>query len=173
MISNPQQYIDRALKHIDIIQDAYLKMVSSVYVWPETNLYKGDWSAIPLKYNYKNLVDTPINFLIDVCPIAMFSILKPGTEIKKHRGHINYCEYVYRCHVCLQNSENNVLVVENNPYIWKANEGFWFDDSKEHWGWNKGTKERVILMFDIPRDLNCPPSMSEEMIKRFEDLSFK
>lgn len=141
----------------------------NIFEWPETNLYHGNWNSIPLRYNYKTVIHSPLDDFLKQTSIAMFSILGPNTELKKHRGHLGYCEYIKRYHYCIHESEDNVLAVNYEPFIWQEGEGFWFDYSLEHWGWNRGTKDRVILMFDIPNDPSNPPAMTDTMNERFND----
>lgn len=160
-------YIEQCKQHINIIRDVYEKAHAHITTWPEQHLYSGDWSAIGLKYNYTFTQSTPLDFLLKDASIAMFSILKPNTIIKPHAGHVPYSNHIRRYHFCIQASEDNYLFVGNDIFEWKEGEGFTFDDSKIHYGWNKGTVERVVLLFDIPIDLSDPPPMAVKMDDRF------
>jgi hypothetical protein len=153
--------------NIELVDNEYARLASTVTRWPEQNLYTGNWNAILLRYNYKTVIPSELDNILQNTSIAMFSILSPGTEILKHQGHMGYCEHIWRVHFCIQNSENNVLSVNNVPYVWKRSESFYFDDTEEHWGWNRGSVNRVVLMFDIPRINGSKPPMTEKMNGRF------
>lgn len=160
-------YIEQCKEHFDLIKSVYNDIKADHSNWPETHLYKGDWSAVSIKYKYSFLRKTPINFLLEDASVAFFSILRPGTILKPHYGYPPYCNDIYRHHFCIESSEDNYLFVEDQIYEWKVGEGFCFDDSKLHYGWNKGTTDRVVLLFDIPRDLHRPPPMSDKMVERY------
>jgi aspartyl/asparaginyl beta-hydroxylase (cupin superfamily) len=151
---------------IDLIRDTYEHIKIHTAKWPELHLYSGDWSAILLKYNYEYLFDTPLNDLLIASPVALFSILKPNTVIKKHTGYKGYSEHVWRFHICLQTSSDAVLFVDSIPHRWIEGRGFYFDDTKEHWGWNNGETDRVVLVFDVPRTAH-KPQMVDNMKRQF------
>ena len=164
--------IEYCQQNHNLIVDTFNLLKNNNNKWPETNLYSGDWRSIPLRYDYKTVIPTLLDDFLKQTSIAMFSILGPSTELKKHKGHLGYCEHIKRYHYCIHESEDNVLVVNYEPYVWQEGEGFWFDDSQDHWGWNRGLKDRVILMFDIPNDPTNPPAMTATMNERFNDRIF-
>lgn len=164
---SPDLIIQQFVSKIDLIRNVYYDIKDKQTQWPEKHLYDGNWLAVPLKYNYNFIINSPLDTLLQDAPIALFSILKPNTQLKKHRGYPNYAEFVWRFHICLESSNNTLFVVDEQMYTWEAGEGFYFDDSKEHWGWNRGNNDRVALVFDLPRTDFKPP-MSQKMEYRFK-----
>lgn len=168
MIYQDNETIKTFENNLHLIEETFIQIACEKNSWLETHLYQGNWSAIPLKYNYKFIKNTNLDVLLDTASIAMFSILSPGTKILKHRGHLPYAEHIWRYHMCLSHSEDNKLIVEEDVFQWHRGKCFYFDDSKEHWGWNNGSVDRVVLLFDIPRT-DYKPTMTEKMRQRFEN----
>lgn len=81
-------------------------------------------------------------------PIALWSLLKPGTHIKPHHGLLNTRLI---CHVPMIIPENCALRVGNDTRSWKDGEALIFDDSIEHEAWNRSQEPRVVLLFEIWR----------------------
>lgn len=81
-------------------------------------------------------------------PMALFSLLKPGTHIFPHNGLLNTRLI---CHLPLIVPEGCRLRVGNE--IRPSEEGrlMIFDDSIEHEAWNDGDSRRVVLLFEIWR----------------------
>jgi hypothetical protein len=120
------------------------------------------WSAFHLYRNGELVEDNAMRVplimrLLDVLPIprirrrspmALISILKPGTHIPPHHGMINTRLI---CHVPLVAETGCRLragaetrdVVEGRAMI--------FDDSFEHEAWNDGDAVRAVLLFEIWR----------------------
>lgn len=97
---------------------------------------------------------------------ALFAMLKPGSEIKPHKGTGNY---VIRCQLPLLNIPNNSssgIQCGSHPY--KGEKKFHyqdklliFDDSNWHGAWNKSNLNRIVLIFDV-----INPSIDEKKYKQ-------
>jgi aspartyl/asparaginyl beta-hydroxylase (cupin superfamily) len=87
-------------------------------------------------------------------PMALFSLLKPGTHIFAHNGLINTRLI---CHLPLIVPEGCRLRVGNETRSWEEGKLLIFDDSIEHEAWNDGCSRRVVLLFEIWR-----PEIDEE-----------
>jgi hypothetical protein len=81
-------------------------------------------------------------------PIALWSLLKPGTHIQAHHGLLNTRLI---CHIPLIVPGNCALRVGNEAREWREGEALIFDDSFEHEAWNRSASTRVILLFEIWR----------------------
>ncbi|WP_281989577.1 aspartyl/asparaginyl beta-hydroxylase domain-containing protein [Aquimarina aggregata] len=83
---------------------------------------------------------------------ALFSILQPGTHIKKHCG-----EYagLLRYHLGLKVNDPSLckLRVEDQIINWEEGKAFIFDHTLEHEAWNNSDSIRVILILDFIRKL--------------------
>lgn len=121
---------------------------------------RGDWDFFPL-YAY----GVPFLDNLDACPktkelvdsipdrtTVFFSILKPGTHVKAHRGA--YRGYL-RYHLGLQVPESEAcgLRLTDKTYHWQNGESMVFDDTFDHEAWNKGTEDRIILYVDFIRPM--------------------
>lgn len=87
-------------------------------------------------------------------PIALWSLLKPGTHIQPHHGLLNTRLI---CHIPLIVPDDCAIRVGNETRAWRAGEALIFDDSFEHEAWNRSEHTRVILLFEIWR-----PEISED-----------
>ena len=81
-------------------------------------------------------------------PIALWSLLKPGTHIQPHHGLLNTRLI---CHVPLIVPGDCALRVGNETREWREGEALIFDDSFEHEAWNRSDSTRVVLLFEIWR----------------------
>jgi aspartyl/asparaginyl beta-hydroxylase (cupin superfamily) len=81
-------------------------------------------------------------------PMALFSLLKPGTHIFPHNGLLNTRLI---CHLPLIVPEGCRLRVGNETRAWEEGRLLIFDDSFEHEAWNDGASRRVVLLFEIWR----------------------
>lgn len=87
-------------------------------------------------------------------PMAMISILKPGTHIPPHHGMINTR---LLCHIPLVVPKGCRLRVGAETREVVEGQAMIFDDSFEHEAWNDGDSVRAVLLFEIWR-----PELSEE-----------
>lgn len=81
-------------------------------------------------------------------PMAIFSLLKPGTHIFPHHGLINTRLI---CHLPLIVPDGCRFRVGNETRPWREGELVIFDDSVEHEAFNEGSSRRVVLLFEIWR----------------------
>jgi hypothetical protein len=94
------------------------------------------------------LAAVPIPRIAGRSPMAMFSILRPGTHIPPHTGMLNTRLI---CHLPLIVPEGCRLRVGNYTRAVEAGRMMIFDDSIEHEAWNDGPTTRVVLLFEIWR----------------------
>jgi aspartyl/asparaginyl beta-hydroxylase (cupin superfamily) len=87
-------------------------------------------------------------------PMALFSVLEPGTHIPAHTGMLNTRLI---CHLPLIVPERCRLRVGSDTRLVQAGRTMIFDDSVEHEAWNDGDSTRVVLLFEIWR-----PELDEE-----------
>ncbi|MFS0736365.1 aspartyl/asparaginyl beta-hydroxylase domain-containing protein [Sphingomonas sp. 1P06PA] len=81
-------------------------------------------------------------------PMALFSLLKPGTHIRPHHGLLNTRLI---CHLPLIVPPGCAMRVGAETREWQRGKLTIFDDSFEHEAWNHGRSTRVILLFEIWR----------------------
>lgn len=83
---------------------------------------------------------------------AMFSILEPGKEIPPHRGPY---AGVLRYHLAVKVSRSEAcgINVGGEDMTWQEGKSLLFDDSYEHFAWNRSDEDRVVLFVDIERPL--------------------
>ena len=106
----------------------------------------------------------PMPVIAGRSPMALFSLLKPGTHIAPHHGMLNTRLI---CHVPLFAPENCGLRVGNETRQWRFGESLIFDDSFEHEAWNRGAETRVVLLFEIWRP-EIGQAEREELTALFE-----
>ena len=87
-------------------------------------------------------------------PMALISILKPGTHIPPHHGMINTRLI---CHIPLVVPRGCRLRVGAETRDVVEGKAMIFDDSFEHEAWNDGDSVRAVLLFEIWR-----PEINEE-----------
>ncbi len=94
------------------------------------------------------LADLPLPRVAGRSPMALFSILAPGTHIQPHCGMLNTRLI---CHLPLIVPPRCRLRVGNHSRTVEAGRMLIFDDSIEHEAWNDSDAVRVILLFEIWR----------------------
>ncbi|WP_156256745.1 aspartyl/asparaginyl beta-hydroxylase domain-containing protein [Sandarakinorhabdus oryzae] len=94
------------------------------------------------------LANLPLPHIAGRSPMALFSILAPGTHIKPHSGMLNTRLI---CHLPLIVPPDCRLRVGNHTRTVEAGKMLIFDDSIEHEAWNESDAVRVILLFEIWR----------------------
>ncbi|MGQ0588429.1 MAG: aspartyl/asparaginyl beta-hydroxylase domain-containing protein [Sphingosinicella sp.] len=94
------------------------------------------------------LEGAPIPVIKGRSPMALYSLLKPGTHIAPHHGMLNTRLI---CHVPLIAPEGCALRVGGETREWREGEALIFDDSFEHEAWNRATSTRIVLLFEIWR----------------------
>jgi hypothetical protein len=96
----------------------------------------------------------PIPVIQERSPMALYSVLEPGTHIAPHYGMLNTRLI---CHIPLVLPADCALRVGCETRPWQAGEALVFDDSFEHEAWNRSDQRRLILLFEIWR-----PKISED-----------
>lgn len=94
------------------------------------------------------LAKAPMPVIAKRSPIALWSMLKPGTHIDPHHGLLNTRLI---CHVPLIVPGDCALRVGNETREWEVGKTLIFDDSFEHEAWNRSMFTRVVLLFEIWR----------------------
>jgi hypothetical protein len=94
------------------------------------------------------LAHAPMPVIAGRSPIAMWSLLKPGTHIQPHHGLLNTRLI---CHLPLLTPEGCALRVGAETRPWRRGEMLLFDDSVEHEAWNRSDQTRVVLLFEVWR----------------------
>ena len=94
------------------------------------------------------LRDLPVPAIAGRSPMALFSILAPGTHIQPHHGMLNTRLI---CHLPLIVPPGCRLRVGNSVQNVEAGKLLIFDDSIEHEAWNDSDMIRVVLLFEIWR----------------------
>ncbi len=120
--------------------------------WGACYLWKGgqrvDRNADRCPQTLAALASAPIPYIRERSPMALFSLLKPGTHIIPHHGLLNTRLIV---HIPLIAPPECALRVGSQTRAWQMGEALVFDDSIEHEAWNRGTETRVVLLFEIWR----------------------
>ena len=127
--------------------------------WKELN-YNLDWTAVHLlsrgdrvEANILHcpktmalLANIPQPELQGNAPNAMFSLLKPYTQIPPHHGIANFRLV---CHLPLIVPSNCWFRVGAEVRNWEIGKAFVFDDTIEHEAANESGELRVVLIFDV------------------------
>ncbi|WP_375283516.1 aspartyl/asparaginyl beta-hydroxylase domain-containing protein [Sphingobium yanoikuyae] len=94
------------------------------------------------------LTHVPMPQVAGRSPIALWSLLKPGTHIQPHHGLLNTRLI---CHLPLLAPAGCALRVGAETRTWTKGEMLLFDDSIEHEAWNRSAETRVVLLFETWR----------------------
>jgi aspartyl/asparaginyl beta-hydroxylase (cupin superfamily) len=116
------------------------------YFWNNGEVVSEHAAAAPA--TMEALAAAPIPRIRDRSPMALWSLLKPGTHIQPHTGMLNTRLIV---HIPLVTNADCALRVGPETRRWEPGKALIFDDSFEHEAWNRGTETRVILLFEIWR----------------------
>jgi aspartyl/asparaginyl beta-hydroxylase (cupin superfamily) len=100
------------------------------------------------------LAKVPTPHITGRSPMALFSVLRPGTHIRPHHGLLNTRLIV---HLPIIPSSGCGLRVGAETRTWHEGHALIFDDSIEHEAWNRGPSTRTVLLFEIWR-----PEITEE-----------
>jgi len=79
-------------------------------------------------------------------PEVLFSVFTAGTHLLPHRGVTN-TRLV--SHLPLIVPRDCALNVGGEIHLWKEGQILVFDDTFEHEAWNRGDRDRVVLIFDV------------------------
>jgi aspartyl/asparaginyl beta-hydroxylase (cupin superfamily) len=116
------------------------------YFWQNGEAVSRQATACPATMAALALAPMPV--IAKRSPIALWSMLKPGTQIQPHHGLLNTRLI---CHVPLMTPTGCALRVGNEVREWVAGKTLIFDDSIEHEAWNHSNATRVVLLFEIWR----------------------
>jgi aspartyl/asparaginyl beta-hydroxylase (cupin superfamily) len=94
------------------------------------------------------LAKAPMPVIGGRSPMALFSRLKPGAHIKPHHGVLNTRLI---CHLPLIVPDGCGIRVGAETRAWREGELLIFDDSFEHEAWNRGSADRIVLLFEVWR----------------------
>jgi beta-hydroxylase len=141
--------------NFQVILEEYNNVAHKSTPWMERYLHNDKWDVIGFKFDGK---DFPENKILapKTCELFEsidakvftygFSILRAGCEIKPH---VNDNHDVLRSHICLYTNPDAFLVVNNEARNWVVGDLLVFDDNNEHYAFNKGTTDRIIVLFDF------------------------
>lgn len=124
---------------------------SAFHLWKSGEPVAGNAERCPA--TMAALVKAPMPRIKGRSPMALFSLLRPGTHIKPHHGFLNTRLI---CHVPLIAPAGCRLRVGNEIREWEPGKALIFDDSIEHEAWNDGSETRVVLLFEIWRPEIAP-----------------
>lgn len=183
---NFKNYIDPKLfDFLKPIKENYSEILSefqsiSAQAFPHfENIYKGNWNIIPFALDdkdfsdYKNIAPKTCEILDAIPGICLygFSIFEPETETEE------LCSEDYenlRGNLCLTTSSNAKIVIEGEAREWTPGEVMIYDHTLNHYSYNKGNANHVVLLFDFKKPenydrvddpLKSVPLISEEMIE--------
>lgn len=94
------------------------------------------------------LAQAPMPVIAGRSPMALWSLLKPGTHIRPHHGLLNTRLI---CHLPLLTPDDCALRVGAETRAWRRGEMLIFDDSIEHEAWNRSSDTRIVLLFEVWR----------------------
>jgi aspartyl/asparaginyl beta-hydroxylase (cupin superfamily) len=108
----------------------------------------------------------PMPHITGRSPMALWSLLTPGTHIQPHHGMLNTRLI---CHIPLVVNADCALRVGHETRCWEPGRALIFDDSFEHEAWNRGSATRVILLFEIWRP-EIAPEERAALTRLFETI---
>jgi hypothetical protein len=116
------------------------------YLWEDGALVPDHAADAPATLRALELAPMPV--ITQRSPMALYSLLRPGTHIKPHNGMLNTRLI---CHLPLITNPDCAIRVGNETRGWEQGKLLIFDDSIEHEAWNRGNDTRIILLFEIWR----------------------
>lgn len=116
------------------------------YLWEQGAIVPDHAALAPA--TLRTLALPPMPVIAERSPMALYSLLRPGTYIKPHNGMLNTRLI---CHLPLITNPDCALRVGNETRSWQQGKLLIFDDSIEHEAWNRGDSTRIILLFEIWR----------------------
>lgn len=135
--------------------------ITTISVEQQGVIESNRWDFVPLY-----LYGIPIVENIELCPktnvllknipnftTVFFSVLKPGANIKPHRGAFKgYLRFHFGVDIP-RDYRNCGICVLNETYHWKNGESLIFDDTFIHDAWNRSDSSRVLLYVDFIRPM--------------------
>jgi aspartyl/asparaginyl beta-hydroxylase (cupin superfamily) len=118
---------------------------SSFYLWQNGEPVVENASRCPTIF--RALTDSaPLFDVANRSPSAYLSLLRPGAHIPTHTGMLN-CRYI--CHLPLIVPPGCGLRVGRRTFESQEGRLLAFDDTVEHEAWNRGSEDRLILLFEV------------------------
>ena len=117
---------------------------SAYYFWRGGAVVQDHAARCPTVMEALALVPMPI--ITGRSPMALWSLLTPGTHIRPHHGLLNTRLI---CHLPILTHPDCALRVGAETRPWRDGEMLVFDDSIEHEAWNRSDRTRVVLLFEI------------------------
>lgn len=154
--------IARVLERWRDILSEYEAVRSDLTSYVERNLFDQGWEVFGL-WNLPHR--EPILGGVERCPVTAslisehvhghgavaFSVLRPGTRIKPHKGRPGP---FLRCHIGLEVPAGDCAIhVAGETRRWRAGEALIFDDRLEHEAWNVTEGPRAVLLFDFEPEM--------------------
>jgi ornithine lipid ester-linked acyl 2-hydroxylase len=138
-----------------------LKDITEISEEQNSVVDKQEWDFLPF-YIYGNAIDENLK----LCPnttsclaeipnvtTAFFSVLKPQTFVKEHRGAFKgYLRLLMGVRIPEPNIQCG-LKIKNEIYHWENGKCMIFDDTFLHEAWNNSNEERVVLYVDFIRPM--------------------
>ena len=119
---------------------------SAFHLWRDGQRVEDNARRCPLTMTL--LEEAPIPVIEGRSPMAMVSVLRPGTHIPPHTGMLNTRLI---CHIPLIVPDGCRLRVGAETRDVVFGKAMIFDDSVEHEAWNDGESDRAVLLFEIWR----------------------
>jgi len=116
------------------------------YLWEDGSIVADHAALAPV--TMEALATAPMPVIAARSPMALYSLLRPGTHIRPHHGMLNTRLI---CHLPLITNPDCAIRVGNETRGWQQGKLLIFDDSVEHEAWNRGSATRIILLFEIWR----------------------
>lgn len=117
-------------------------------------LKDSSWDIVPLLL--RNQVQTeesklfPLtSSLVNQVPVfenLLFSIFYPGTETVPHCGR---SKDIVRVHLAIKTNDKAAVCCGGQCVSLNDGEVLIFEDGEEHYAFNKGNEERIVLIFDV------------------------
>lgn len=152
---NWQNIRDEAL---NLNQAAQIKASADLDDLGFNSFFRTGWKRFYLKWYGANLTSAEqlcpktlalINQIPNVKG-AMFTMLPPGSRLKKHRdpyaGSLRY-----HLGLVTPNSDDCYISVDGQHYAWRDGEAVMFDETYIHYAENKTDHNRIILFIDVKR----------------------
>lgn len=119
---------------------------SAFFLWRGGKVQEANAARAPAMMRALELA--PIPRIANRSPMALMSVLRPGTHIQPHHGMLNTRLIV---HVPLVTAPACAIRVGPETRSWEPGQSLLFDDSFEHEAWNRGSETRAVLLFEIWR----------------------
>ncbi|PXW70058.1 aspartyl/asparaginyl beta-hydroxylase [Blastomonas natatoria] len=116
------------------------------FLWEDGSIVADHAALAPV--TMEALATAPMPEIAERSPMALYSLLRPGTHIRPHHGMLNTRLI---CHLPLITNPDCAIRVGNETRRWQHGKLLIFDDSIEHEAWNRGSATRIILLFEIWR----------------------